>query len=296
MTSPSGDKDRAKEEEVEDGYYRDRNVVDSLVASKVDKRHPQLNETTGDQVEEGFDSPSGVNEMKADDTAVMISLQKVDPLKKRMEVGIRFANGEKEKNLDIYYTKSVSGKIDVIMIPPLHRSLRKTRGKLKRNYALGSPFLGLDLIFSYSGMMERPHATHMSQDTGLETSVKFSNQCDYSRTSMEMREKNIVQVFWVNYKGDAILRKELKEGESYIEHTFSGHVWVVHECHSGRSMLMNLGRNSVESSQRFSIGEIIHDKHMHVLNLLTHYIYNNPSMESDLCFLSRSFHHVSRDE
>ena len=62
-------------------------------------------------------------------------------------------------------------------------------------------------------------------------------------------------MYWVDYEGNAVLRRTLNPGEGYLEHTYATHCWILHEKLSDEYVLIILGTESSDAQQRYSLGK-----------------------------------------
>lgn len=62
-----------------------------------------------------------------------------------------------------------------------------------------------------------------------------------------------VEIHWMDYDGQAVFRKLLKPGESYMERTFATHPWLLHDVANDEFLLVRLGEYASTAQLRYSL-------------------------------------------
>jgi len=152
-------------------------------------------------------------------------------------ISVEFTNHAPDREADVFFTSGK--KLASFSVEPGHAAKRRTQGSAPAEPVPG-PEEGVSLELAPLQMRaveERCSITDIDEVT-----LQF---CNHNTTGA-------IEVSWLDYDGQPVLRRSLPPGESYMERSFASHPWLVRDASKKHSLLVTFGARAAQAKSRFS--------------------------------------------
>ena len=152
-------------------------------------------------------------------------------------ITVDFANHAPDREADVYFTSG--RKLGSFSVEPGCMGRRRTQGGPPAEPA---PQQGEGVTLELAPLQMPETEERRSVEDDDEITLQFCNH----------DTAGAIEVSWLDYDGQPVLRRSLLPGESYMEKSFASHPWLVRDASKKHSLLLTLGRRAAQVKAKFS--------------------------------------------